>query len=184
MDRQNKDLILLSLDDLKRCVKKGYNGVLFCFGKSFISQIIMAKTRLTKDEFVPSHVAMIVDGTYLYESTSAIERVGNKTIPAGVRRYLLKDFYKAERKKDTQYLLYDTDLPLDKLEKYIHLPYGKDTILDFVLRDGSDGESKGLICSQYANIVSQILPSVNCPSPAQLYRQAFKKEDLNIYYED
>lgn len=180
----NEELILLSLDDLKRCVKKNYNGVLFCFGKSFISQIIMAKTRKDKDEIVPSHVAMIVDGTYLYESTSAEEKVGNKTIPAGVRRYLLSDFYKAEKNKGTMYFLYDIDLPKDKLEKYIHLPYGKDIILDFVLRDGSDGTSKGLICSQYANLVAGILPQIKCPSPAQLYRKVCTDtEEFNIYYE-
>lgn len=181
----NKDYFLLDLSELKRVVGKDYTGLLFCFGTSFISQIIMAKTRKYDGEIVPSHVAMIVDGKYLYESTSATENVGNKTIPAGVRRYLLSDFYKAEKKKDTKYLLYDISLPIDELEKYIHLPYGKDIILEIALRDGSDGVSKGLICSQYANLVSKLMPSVKCPTPAQMFRQAMNnKQEFNIYYED
>lgn len=177
-------LTFLTIDDLKRCVKRGYNGILFCFGKSFISQLIMAKTRMYDNEQVPSHVAMIVDGQFLYESTSATEKIGKKTIPAGVRRYLLSDFYKAEKKKDTDYLLYDIELPKEELEKYIHMPYGKDTILELALRDGSDGESKGLICSQYANLVCQLLPNMKCPTPAQMFRKAFINKEFNIYYED
>ena len=90
----------LTIAELKRLINKRDTGILFCIGKSFISKIIQAKTRHNIDEIVPSHVALIVDGTFLYESTSQDEKLGNKTIPAGVRRYLLKDFYRIEKAEE------------------------------------------------------------------------------------
>ena len=90
----------LTIAELKRLINKKDTGILFCIGKSFISKIIQAKTRHNIDEIVPSHVALIVDGTFLYESTSQDEKLGNKTIPAGVRRYLLKDFYRIEKAEE------------------------------------------------------------------------------------
>lgn len=161
---------LVSLDILKASILKSDTGLLFCFGTSFISRVIQAKTKLYDEEQVPSHVAMIVNGRFLYESTSAPERLGNKRIPAGVRRYLLKDFYKLEKGKETEYYFYPCDLLSSQLEKYLFYPYGKDIIVDFLLRDGSDGDSKGLICSQYANICSEILADELCPTPADLFR--------------
>lgn len=149
--------------------KKVRRGILFCFGDSFISKVIQLKTRKTREEVVPSHVAMIYDNM-LYESTSASDKVGVKRIPSGVRRYLLKDFYKLESGKFTKYLFFDCELPLKLLDKYVHLPYGKDTIVDFLIKDESVGDSKGLICSQYANIVTRLLKQP-CPTPADLYRK-------------
>lgn len=159
------------LDKLKEILqsKKICRGILFCFGDSFISKVIQLKTRKTKDEIVPSHVAMIYDNI-LYESTSAPEKVGVKRIPSGVRRYLLKDFYRLELGKSTKYLFFDYALSLKLLDKYVHLPYGKDTIVDFLIKDESVGDSKGLICSQYANIVTHLLTQP-CPTPADLYRK-------------
>lgn len=147
-------------------------GILFCFGDSFISKVIQLKTRKSRNEIVPSHVAMIYDNV-LYESTSAPEQVGNKRIPSGVRRYLLKDFYKLEQYKNTKYLFFDCDLSLKLLDKYIHLPYGKDTIVDFLVKDASTGDSKGLICSQYTNAVTKLLDK-QCPTPADLYRKVLE----------
>ena len=161
---------LVSLDILKASILKSDTGLLFCFGTSFISRVIQAKTKLYDEEQVPSHVAMIVDGQFLYESTSAPEKLGNKRIPSGVRRYLLKDFYRLEKGKETKYYFYPCDLLSSQLEKYLFYPYGKDTIVDFLLRDGSEGDSKGLICSQYANICSEILADELCPTPADLFR--------------
>lgn len=161
---------LLSLDMLKALICKVDTGLLFCFGSSFISRVIQAKTKKYDEELVPSHVAMIVDGQFLYESTSAPERLGNKRIPAGVRRYLFKDFLRLERTKNTEYYFYPCNLYSTELEKYLFYPYGKDTIVDFLLRDGSEGDSKGLICSQYANICSEILEDEPCPTPADLFR--------------
>ena len=94
---------LVSLDILKASILKSDTGLLFCFGTSFISRVIQAKTKLYDEEQVPSHVAMIVNGQFLYESTSAPEKLGNKRIPSGVRRYLLKDFYRLEKGKETEY---------------------------------------------------------------------------------
>lgn len=165
-----KEKDLLTLEELKKGLKQYKQGLIFCFGSSFISRVIQSKTRLYKDEAVPSHVAMIIDGKFLYESTNQSEQVGNKTIPAGVRRYLLEDFFKSEKKKLTKYYFYPIDLLTSEAEKYIHLPYGKDIILDFLLKDGSDGDSKGLICSQYANLCSQVTDEP-CPSPAVLLRK-------------
>lgn len=165
---------LLNLDMLKALIYKGDMGLLFCFGSSFISRVIQAKTKEYDEELVPSHVAMIVDGQYLYESTSAPERLGSKRIPSGVRRYLLKDFFRLERNKNTEYYFYPCNLLSSQLEKYLFYPYGKDTIIDFLLKDGSDGDSKGLICSQYANICSEILEDEPCPSPAVLFREIKK----------
>ena len=167
---------LVSLDILKASILKSDTGLLFCFGTSFISRVIQAKTKLYDEEQVPSHVAMIVNGQFLYESTSAPERLGNKRIPSGVRRYLLKDFYRLEKGKETEYYFYPCDLLSSQLEKYLFYPYGKDTIVDFLLRDGSEGDSKGLICSQYANICSEILKDEPCPSPAVLFREIRSKE--------
>lgn len=163
-----------SLNKLKERLldRKNHRGILFCFGDSFISRVIQIKTRHSTNEIVPSHVAMIYD-EQLYESTSAPERVGAKRIPAGVRRYLLKDFFKIESLKNTKYLFFEIDLSLKKLDKYIHLPYGKDTIVDFLIKDESTGESQGLICSQYANLVTRLLDKP-CPNPAELYRKVLE----------
>lgn len=147
-------------------------GILFCFGDSFISKVIQLKTRLNKNEIVPSHVAIIFNDI-LYESTSAPERVGNKRIPSGVRRYLLKDFYKIEKDKNTKYFFYDKEISQKELDKYVHLPYGKDTIVDFLIKEESTGDSKGLICSQYANNVTHLLDE-SCPTPADLYRKVLE----------
>lgn len=166
---------IFSLNEIKALIQND-TGILFCFGTSFISRIIAAKTRLVETEIVPTHVALIVNGKFLYESTSQPEKLGNKTIPAGVRRYLLKDFYKLETKKNTTYAFYPCSVNNDKLEKYIHYPYGKDLILDLLLTDGSDGESKGLICSQYANVVTGLMDSP-CPTPATMYRFVNSMED-------
>lgn len=163
---------LLALEELKTLIQKGDTGLLFCFGTSFISRVIQSKTKEYDNELVPSHVAIIVDGKLLYESTSAPEKVGNKNIPAGVRRYLLKDFFKLEKTKQTKYYFYPVEIIMNKAEQYIHLPYGKDIIVDFLLKDGSDGDSKGLICSQYANLCTEILEDA-CPSPAVLFRKVF-----------
>ena len=76
----------LTIAELKKLINKKDTGILFCIGKSFISKIIQAKTRHNIDEIVPSHVALIVDGTFLYESTSQDEKLGNKKIKEGVRR--------------------------------------------------------------------------------------------------
>lgn len=152
--------------------KRDHKGILFCFGDSFISKIIQLKTKKTKDEIVPSHVAMIYNDI-LYESTSAPDIIGWKRIPAGVRRYLLKDFFKLETDKQTKYLFFEVDLQLKKLDKYVHLPYGKDTIVDFLIKDESTGDSQGLICSQYANLVTKLLDKP-CPNPAELYRKVLE----------
>lgn len=161
------------LKKLKSELKNTSKGILFCFGDSFISKIIQLKTRLNSKEVVPSHVALIYDG-FIYESTSQDQKIGNKTIPSGVRRWLLKDFYKVERGKETKYIFAPYDLYISVMEKYIHYPYGIDTIVDFVLRDGSDGVSKGLICSQYANKVTELL-DMDCPNPAEMYREAINR---------
>lgn len=145
-------------------------GLLFCIGTSFISKVIDVKTREEDDDIVPTHVAMI-KGSFLYESTSASEKINNKKIPAGVRRYLLTDFYKLEKKKGTEYVFIPTPLWVTELEKHIHRPYGKDIILDYLLKDGSNGDSKGLICSQYANLVTRLIDK-DCVSPVELYRIA------------
>lgn len=170
---------LLTIDELKALITKRDTGLLFCFGTSFISKVIEFKTRKDENEKVPSHVAIIVDGTFLYESTSQPEKLYNKTIPAGVRRYLLKDFYKIEKDKSTKYFFYPCTLDYTRLERYIHYPYGKDTILDFALKNGSDGISKGLICSQYGNLASRLMDK-ECPSPAELYRFVLNMEDEDV----
>ncbi len=165
-----KEKDLLTLEELKKELKKHSQGLIFCFGSSFVSRVIQSKTRLVPEEAVPSHVAMMIDNKFLYESTSQPEQVGNKTIPAGVRRYLIDDFIKSEKKKLTKYYFYPVSISKSEAEKYIHLPYGKDIILDFLLKDGSDGDSKGLICSQYANLCAKIV-NEPCPSPAQVLRE-------------
>ena len=179
-------MCLLNITELKEAIREQHSYLLFCFGTSLVSQIISVKTRKNKTEIVPTHVALIIDGEYIYESTSQPDTLKNKTIPAGVRRYLLEDFYSLEKNKNTKYYLYDVtnNFDPDALERYIHYPYGKDTILDFVLRDGSDGVSKGLICSQYANKVTNILNKA-CPNPAELYRKIKKMENESwrFYYE-
>lgn len=165
---------VINVKDLEEFIRGHDNGILFCFGTSFISRIIQAKTKLYPSEIVPSHVALILGG-FIYESTTDSPNVNKKHIPAGVRRWLLKDFLKSEKKKQTGYSVLEIPDELVnpiELENNIHRPYGKDTILDFVLKDGSEGDSNGLICSQYVNIVTQLLPNKKCPTPAELYRKA------------
>lgn len=164
---------LLTLEQLKRLVNENDVGLLFCFGTSFISQIIQAKTRLYTGEVVPSHVAMVING-FIYESTTEEVKVGKKTIPSGVRRWLLKDFFKSESKKDTLYYFSNAvDIDIKTAEHHIHRPYGRDTIIDYLLKDKSKGSSKGLICSQYANFAAKAIRQT-CVTPAELYR-AIKK---------
>lgn len=170
------ELELIKISELSKLINNSDVGILFCFGKSMISKIIQAKTRMNAYEVVPSHVAIVFCG-YIYESTTEVVNVNNKTIPSGVRRWQLKDYFKAERKKETEYYFYPTVIYTDDLEKYVHYPYGKDTIVDFLLQDGSDGVSKGLICSQYANRVTKLM-NKDCPSPAELFRHCRKLEDV------
>lgn len=165
---------IMNVKDLEEFIRGHDNGILFCFGTSFISRLIQAKTKLYPTEIVPSHVALILGG-FIYESTTESPTINKKHIPAGVRRWLLHDFIKSEKKKQTSYAVLEIPIEMVNsivLEDSIHLPYGKDTILDFVLKDGSDGESSGLICSQYANMVTNLLPKKKCPTPAELYREA------------
>lgn len=169
------DLTLFNSSDLSKLINNYDVGILFCFGKSMISKLIRAKTRVNAYEIVPSHVAIVFNG-YIYESTTEVVHVNNKIIPSGVRRWQLKDYFKAERKKETEYYFYPTVIYTDELEKYVHYPYGRDTIVDFLLQDGSDGVSKGLICSQYANRVTKLMTK-DCPSPAELFRYCRKMEE-------
>lgn len=147
------------------------DGLIFCFGTSLISRLIQARTKLNSSEVVPSHIALKI-GEFLYESTSQPEKVGKKTIPAGVRRYYLSDFFLAESSKQTEYAFLPCKVHKYVAEDYIHYPYGKDIILDYVLRDGSDGSKTGLICSQYGNRVTRLIPEKDVVTPAELYRKA------------
>ena len=155
-------------------------ALLFCFGTSVISKIIQAKTRIDDDELVPSHVAMIIDN-HIYESTTDAVRIDHKNIKSGVRRWMIDDYIKSEYKKQTNYAVYNMEDLINKeiADSYIHLPYGKDTILDFLLKDGSEGESHGLICSQFANLVVQLLPEKKCPTPADLYREVLRLNSMD-----
>lgn len=170
---------IYELEDLIEDNEGKSSGVLFCFGTSFISRLIMAKTRLSKNEIVPSHVSLIY-GNFIYESTTGEERVGHKYIRHGVRRWLLADFIKAEKSKLTKYIYLPAILNILKAEQCVHLPYGKDIILDFLLKDGSDGESNGLICSQYANLCLVNPHNKVCPSPADLLRMFKRKLNISI----
>ena len=70
---------LLTIKELKQLITKNDTGLLFCFGTSLISRIIQAKTKLNNKEVVPSHVAIIYQGKFLYESTSQPQEYKNKT---------------------------------------------------------------------------------------------------------
>lgn len=170
---------LFKADELKKNITPEKYGLLFCFGTSFISRLIQAKTRLHPYEQVPSHVAVIF-GNYIYESTTEVVKVNKKTIPAGVRRWLIADFIKNEKKKDTQYFFYPMIVHLDMAEQFVHYPYGKDIILDYLLRDGSDGSKNGLICSQYANKVVGQPINQEVVSPAELFRWALDDSKQRI----
>lgn len=176
---------LLTIFDLEEQLKykgKGLkyvgNGLLFCFGTSLVSRIIQMKTREYDDEVVPSHVAILY-GQYIFESTTQQEHVNHKNIPEGVRMWLIDDFIEAEKNKLTKYYLYKMnrqEFDTDALMHNLHLPYGRDTIIDFVLKDKSNGDrTHGLICSQYVNKCTK-LSKQRCPSPADLFRIV---KDLN-----
>lgn len=165
----------INLQTLKSELNKKSEGLLFCFGTSVTSQLIRLRTQETEGELVPSHVAMIYNG-YVYESTTADVKVGSKRIPGGVRRWMLKDFFKAEKTKDTTYIYIPYALNLKELERYIFYPYGVDTIVDYFFTNKSNGKSKGLICSQYANRVIKLFP-FDCCTPAQMFRKVI--QDIN-----
>lgn len=166
---------LLTLSELKRKDLNNNNGILFCFGSSLISQIIRAKTREYVGEIVPSHVALVYNG-YIYESTTEEVNVHKKHIPAGVRRWQMLDYYASEAKKDTLYYFHKTDrIDVIELENNVHRPYGKDTIVDYLLADDSKGHSNGLICSQYANLCTKLIDK-SCVTPAELYRAVKEME--------
>ena len=165
----------IPLRDLKDLLSKNASGLIFCFGTSFTSQLIKAKTRLYTNEQVPSHVAVYHKG-FIYESTTADEHVGVKYIPPGVRRWLVTDFIKVERKRNTNYVFIAMGVDIAVLERYIHYPYGIDTIVDYMFKDKSNGHSKGLICSQYANYATKLIDQ-ECVTPAELYRRALVIKD-------
>lgn len=166
---------LLNIFDLEKIFKSqgktlhGF-GIVFCFGTSLVSRIIQAKTRIEEGEIVPSHV-LLVWGNQVLESTTDVQTINHKRIPSGVRMWRLKDWIECEKKRLTKYFYYpykniDNDLMTDLL----HLPYGRDTIVDFIIKDKSEGDrTHGLICSQYVNKVTK-LSKQKCPSPADLYR--------------
>lgn len=181
MDDLQSNINLLNIYDLEKELKgKGVKysgfGLLFCFGSSFVSKVIMAKTRQFEGEIVPSHVAMIYGG-FIFESTTDVVRINNKEVNSGVRMWLLKDFIQAEKNKLTKYYYYKTNkFDKDMMLECLHLPYGKDSIIDFVLKNKSEGtNTNGLICSQYANKCTK-LSKQRCPSPADLFRIV---KDLN-----
>ena len=175
---------MFKVKELKKNIAQAFydtglnEGLIFCFGKSIISRLIQAKTRLDLTELVPSHVAMY-KGDYIYESTTDRVKIGHKTIPAGVRRWQLDDYVKSEKRKDTDYNIVPVHLDLDSLEGYVHYPYGIDSILDYILKDGSDGESDGLICSQYANLCCKAIDAP-CVTPAELARHYHKTERVEV----
>lgn len=177
------ELRLMNIYELEYLIEYDFKdndtAVLFCFGTSLISRIIQAKTRLNKNEVVPSHVAMITKH-FIFESTTGEEHIGNKYIRQGVRRWLISDFIEAEKSKLTKYILVKHPINLWKANQYVHLPYGKDIILDFLLKDGSDGDSKGLICSQYVNKCIEPHSTYMCPSPADLLRIAKKYYNIDV----
>ena len=177
------ELKLLNIYDLEYLIEDDMQdndtAVLFCFGTSLISRIIQAKTKIKKDEVVPSHVALLTKN-FIYESTTGEEHVDNKYIRAGVRRWLVKDFIQAEKSKLTKYILIKHPVNIWQANQYVHLPYGKDIILDFLLKDGSDGDSKGLICSQFVNKCIEPHSPLKCPSPADLLRIAKKYYGIDI----
>lgn len=159
-------------------------AILFCFGDSLVSKLIMAKTRIEVGEIVPSHTAILVRGNdgimLVYESTTFGQKVYGKRIPSGVRRYLFSDFKSIEKDKSTKYYLATdkTTTTIDnsyELERWIGYPYGIDSIIDFALKDDSDGESNGLICSQYTNKVFKLMRD-ECPSPAELWRKLYNEK--------
>ncbi len=168
---------LFKANELRRNIYPNKYGLLFCFGTSFISKLIQAKTRQHPYEQVPSHVAVIF-GNYIYESTTEVVKVNKKTIPSGVRRWLITDFIKNEKKKDTAYFFYPVILQLETAESFVHYPYGKDIILDYLLQDGSDGSKYGLICSQYANKVAGEPINQEVVSPAELFRWAINDNKI------
>ena len=186
MDNLQSSINLLNIYDLEKELKgktikySGY-GLLFCFGCSFVSKIIMAKTRQFEKEIVPSHVA-IVYGQFIFESTTDSVIINNKTIPKGVRMWLISDYIKAEKERLTKYYFYKmkpTAFDTDQLLQNLHLPYGVDSIVDFILKDKSNGDrTNGLICSQYANKCTK-LSKQRCPSPADLFRIVKDLEDDN-----
>lgn len=168
---------LLNIYDLQEklkghSVKYSGFGLLFCFGTSLVSKIIMAKTRKEDGEVVPSHVAMVF-GEFIFESTTDEIHINDKEIKSGVRMWLLKDFIEAEKNKLTRYYFFNLNrnkFDKDTMVECLHLPYGKDTIIDFLLQDKSEGtNTKGLICSQYVNKCTK-LSKQRCPSPADLFR--------------
>lgn len=168
---------LLNIYDLENELKLKKNiyvgfGLLFCFGTSLVSKIIMAKTRIDDGEIVPSHVAMLYGG-FIFESTTDVVNINHKEVKSGVRLWQIKDYIESEKNKLTKYYYYK--MPKNKFDKdmmidCLHLPYGKDTIVDFLLKDKSEGtNTNGLICSQYANKCTK-LSKQKCPSPADLFR--------------
>lgn len=145
-------------------------GTIFCFGTSLISRIIQAKTRIEDDEVVPSHV-LIVWGNAVLESTTDTCIIDHKRIPSGVRYWRLEDWIKTEKNRLTKYYFYPTTkIDIDTATNLLYLPYGRDTIVDFLIKDKSEGDrTHGLICSQYVNKCTK-LSKQKCPSPADLYR--------------
>lgn len=177
-------ITLFNLDEFKKQVRENPNQSYICFaiGTSLISRIIAAKTREDDKEVVPSHAFMVIPckhsltstdmRTMVYESTSQDDKIGKKIIHGGVRRWLFEDWAKCERGKETLYAtapIFKVDV--GQLEGNLHRPYGIDSIVQFLVKDASKGSKKGLICSEYANLVTHIIPNNPCPSPADLFRE-------------
>lgn len=170
---------IYDLEDFTEEMSINDKGILYCFGTSLVSRLIQAKTRRTPNELVPSHVALY-SRDLIYESTTSEVDINNKHIRSGVRRWLTDDFIEAEKDRLTKYIYLSNPWAGASADLFVHLPYGKDTIVDFLLKDGSDGDSKGLICSQFANMCIRYPHQKQCPTPADLFRQELKRHKISI----
>lgn len=170
---------IYDLEDFIEDMSLDSKGVLYCFGTSLVSRLIQAKTRRNPNELVPSHVALL-SRRIIYESTTSEVEINNKHIRAGVRRWQTDDFINSEKSRLTKYIFLPNPWSSESADLFVHLPYGKDTIVDFLLKDGSDGDSKGLICSQFANMCIRYKHNLKCPTPADLFRQEIKRHNITF----
>lgn len=165
---------MYQLSEIIQVLKDDNDYIVYCFGKSVFSQMIMAMTKIRDSEEVPSHILIKSDDMIMEASTDAF-KIDSRSIPNGVRYYTVDDFIKNELSKKTLYRLKKIKLNSTQKKRFLqimHSGYSYKTIEDFLF--GRHIRRIGtFICS---GVVEYILTKLNIyplrqPSPADIYRE-------------
>lgn len=149
------------------------NYVIYCFGTSVFSNLIMAMTKIKDNEQVPSHILLKI-GNIIVESSSESFNIFSKFIKEGVRVYTVEDFIDNELPKKTLYQYKKINIGKNAIERIrisLNKKYSYKTIEDYIFC--RDIHRDDYICSGFVNFVLNAVKtkSKRQVSPAEIYRK-------------